>query len=164
MDLTRLKALIDLVSQSTVSELEITEGGVRVRIVKSAATTQPRACNELVEPQALSAQAQRATFEAATKVPRDARDDDGAVTPGTRTGPHAVTSPSFGIFHRAQSPESPPYVQVGSQVQAGDTLCLIEAMKSFSAIAADRNGTVSAILVENGQEVEPGQVLIQIGA
>jgi acetyl-CoA carboxylase biotin carboxyl carrier protein len=77
--------------------------------------------------------------------------------------PHAVTSPMFGVFHRAQSPESPPYVQPGSQVRAGDPLCLIEAMKSFNVIAADKDGTVTAVLVENGQEVEPGQALFQIG-
>ena len=70
----------------------------------------------------------------------------------------------FGIFHRAPSPDAPPYVQVGGQVRAGDTLCLLEAMKSFNAVAADRDGTVTAIPVENGQEVEPGQVLIQIGS
>ena len=147
MDLTRLKALIDLVSQSTVTELEITEGGERVRITRSPAMAVP----------------QPRPTDVAKGVP--AAPSLPARPPAeTRTSPHAVTSPSFGIFHRAQSPESPPYVQVGSQVRTGDTLCLIEAMKSFSAIAADRDGRVSAILVENGQEVEPGQVLLQIGA
>lgn len=147
MDLTRLKALIDLVSQSTVSELEITEGGERVRITKSPAiaVSQPRLTDVAKGVPAAQTLPARPPAE-------------------PRTSPHAVTSPTFGIFHRAQSPESSPYVQVGSPVRTGDTLCLIEAMKSFSAIAADRNGTVAAILVENGQEVEPGQVLIQIGA
>jgi acetyl-CoA carboxylase biotin carboxyl carrier protein len=141
MELSRLKALIDIVSQSAVSELEITEGGERVRIVKSRTTP--------VQPSAPPSQLVRSAAPAPIQPSPSA---------------HAVTSPTFGIFHRAQSPESPPYVQLGSHVRVGDTLCLIEAMKSFSAITADRDGTVSAILVENGREVEPGQILIQIGA
>jgi acetyl-CoA carboxylase biotin carboxyl carrier protein len=141
MDLTRLKALIDLVSQSAVAELEISEGGVRVRIAKSS---QPVPSGP-----------------APQKIRRVA-----PVAPQTSEAPrggHAITSPMFGIFHRAPSPDASPYVKVGARVRAGDTLCLIEAMKSFNAITADRDGTVSAIPVENGQEVEPGQVLVQIG-
>jgi acetyl-CoA carboxylase biotin carboxyl carrier protein len=149
MDLTRLKALIDMVSQSKVAELEITEGGERIRISKSS----PMAG----QPSAPSAGAPR-------KVPAPRPLPDRAREPSeAQPGAHAVTSPMFGIFHRAQSPESPPYVQTGSQVRAGDPLCLIEAMKSFNVIAADEDGTVSAILVENGQEVEPGRALFQIG-
>ena len=152
MELTRLKALIDIVAASKVSELEITEGGERVRIARSPATT----ARPLTPP------------DIARRAPpaRPALPGQPPVQGPTETQPgaYAVTSPTFGIFHRAQSPESPPYVQPGSQVRAGDTLCLIEAMKLFSAIAAERDGTVSAILIENGQEVEPGQVLIQIGA
>ena len=151
MELARLKALIDMVSRSKVSELEITEGGVRVRITRSPPTA--------VQPSAPSAVAGRKP-----PVARPPAEPPPAQGPtGSQPGAYAVTSPTFGIFHRAASPESPPYVQPGSQVRAGDTLCLIEAMKSFSTIAVDRDGTVSAILVENGQEVEPGQVLIHIG-
>ena len=152
MELTRLKALIDMVSQSTVAELEITEGGVRVLIRKQPTTT---------ERPSPSAEGAAAKVPARRLVPHKS-------SAGQRADPrpdtHAVASPMFGIFHRAPSPDSPPYVQVGGQVSAGDTLCLLEAMKSFNAIAADRDGTVTAILVENGQEVEPGQLLIQIGA
>jgi acetyl-CoA carboxylase biotin carboxyl carrier protein len=152
MELARLKALIDMVSRSKVSELEITEGGVRVRITRSLPAP--------VRPPAPIDGARRNP-----PAPRPLPDPSPVPAP-TESQPdaHAVTSPTFGIFHRAASPESAPYVQPGSPVRAGDTLCLIEAMKSFSAIAADRDGTVSAILVENGQEVEPGQILIQIGA
>ena len=143
MELARLKALIDLVSQSTVTELEITEGDVRVLIRKQPATAErPSPPREV----------------AARKAPAS------KTQPEPRPDTHGVTSPMFGIFHRAPSPDSPPYVQVASQVRAGDTLCLLEAMKSFNAITADRAGTVTAIAVESGQEVEPGQVLIQIGA
>ena len=145
MDLVRLKALIDLVSQSTVTELEITEGGVRVRIAKSS---QPAPAGPVP-----------------SKMPRVSPVRPPVPQPPpTPSSAHAVTSPMFGIFHRAPSPDASPYVQVGGRVCAGDTLCLIEAMKSFNAITADRDGTVSAIAVENGQEVEPGQVLIQIAA
>jgi acetyl-CoA carboxylase biotin carboxyl carrier protein len=144
MELARLKALIDLVSQSTVTELEITKGGVRVRIAKLHSTAPVSGGIPQMTP--------------TPKIPQD--------RPRAEQPPsaHAVTSPMFGIFHRAASPDASPYVKVGARVRAGDTLCLIEAMKSFNAIAADRDGTVSAIPVENGQEVEPGQVLIQIDA
>ena len=148
MELTRLKALIDMVSQSKVAELEITEGGVRVLIRKQPATA------ERPSPPSPKAPAPRILPD------QPPAEQQTASQPDT----HAITSPMFGIFHRASSPDAPPYVQVGGQVRAGDTLCLLEAMKSFSAIAADRDGTVTAIPVENGQEVEPGQVLIQIGA
>ena len=142
MELARLKALIDLVSQSTVTELEITEGDVRVLIRKQPATAErPPPPREV----------------AARKAPAP------KVQPEPKPDTHGVTSPMFGIFHRAPSPDSPPYAQVGGKVGVGDTLCLVEAMKSFNAITTDRAGTVTAIVVENGQEVEPGQVLIQIG-
>jgi acetyl-CoA carboxylase biotin carboxyl carrier protein len=150
MELTRLKALIDIVSQSKVAELEIIEGGERVLIRKQPTPAERR----LPSPSA-----------AARRVPAPPLlPDQSSAERRTCSRPdtHAVTSPMFGIFHRAASPDAPPYVQIGGQVRAGDTLCLVEAMKSFNAIAADREGTVSAILVENGQEVEPGQILIQI--
>jgi acetyl-CoA carboxylase biotin carboxyl carrier protein len=150
MELGRLKALIDLVSQSKISELEISEGGERIRIVKSASTAAPS-----------STRANTVARSSSDLPPMSGLPQP---PPAVEASAHAVTSPTFGIFHRAQSPASAPYVQLGSQVRAGDTLCLIEAMKSFSAIAADRDGTVSAIFAENGQEVEPGQALIQIEA
>jgi acetyl-CoA carboxylase biotin carboxyl carrier protein len=151
MELIRLKALIDMVSQSKVAELEITEGGVRVLIRKQPTTAErPSPPSEAV---ARKAPAPRPLPDKSLAEQRT----------GSRLHTHAVTSPMFGIFHRAPSPDAPPYVQIGGLVRAGDTLCLLEAMKSFNAVAADRDGTVTAILVENGQEVEPGQVLIQIG-
>lgn len=148
MELTRLKAIIDMVSQSKVAELEITEGGVRVLIRKQAAAM------ERPSPPAPAA---------ARKAPAPLLAPDRS-SAEPQPDAHTVTSPMFGIFHRAPSPDAPPYVQVGGQVRVGDTLCLVEAMKSFNAITADRAGTVTAIPIENGQEVEPGQVLIQIGA
>jgi acetyl-CoA carboxylase biotin carboxyl carrier protein len=149
MELTRLKALIDLVSSSTVTELEITEGGVRVRIAKSLPSPQPVSSGPISRKAPPAPPVQPPPPSPPSKTPASA---------------HAVKSPMFGIFHRAPSPDAPPYVQIGGQVRAGDTLCLVEAMKSFNAITADRDGTVTAITVDNGQEVEPGQVLIEIGA
>ena len=152
MELTKLKALIDMVSQSKVAELEITEGGVRVLIRK-----QPITAERPSPPSDVAARSASAPRPLPDRSSAERRTDP---QPDT----HAVTSPMFGIFHRAPPPDAPPYVQVGGQVRAGDTLCLLEAMKSFNAVAADRDGTVTAIPVENGQEVEPGQVLIQIGS
>lgn len=147
MELARLKALIDMVSRSALSELEITEGGERVFIAKRPPQAAPQSAVAKSRPRA-------------SELPPDHPPPRSAT--GSPSSAHAVTSPMFGIFHRAASPDSPPYVQPGSLVRTGDTLGLVEAMKSFNAIAADRDGTVSAILVDNGQEVEPGQVLIQI--
>ncbi len=151
MELTRLKALIDLVSQSKVSELEITEGGERVRITKSSPVPE--------RPSAPSGTPGHKST-ALRSLPDQPQAHERTES---QPGAHAIISPMYGIFHRAQSPDSPPYVQTGSQVRTGDPLCLIEAMKSFNVIAADRDGTVGAILVENGQEVELGQILLEIG-
>ena len=151
MELTRLKPLIDMVSQSKVAELEITEGGERVLLRKQPTPAERRSPSP-------------STAARKAPAPPPLLPDQSSAEHRTRSQPdtHAVTSPMFGIFHRSPSPDAPPYVQIGGQVRAGDTLCLVEAMKSFNAIAADKEGTVSAILAENGQEVEPGQVLIQI--
>jgi acetyl-CoA carboxylase biotin carboxyl carrier protein len=150
MELTRLKALIDLVSQSKVAELEITEGGERTRIVKSSRLELTSAASGGSSPKAF-----------VRCLPADQpRAEQPAETP---PGIHAIASPMFGIIHRARSPEARPYVEPGTQVRVGDPLCLIEAMKTFNVVASDRNGTVTAILVKNGQEVEPGQPLFQIG-
>lgn len=150
MELARLKALIDMVSRSALSELEITEGGERVFIAKRPPQAAPQS------PPSAVAKSRPCASETPPDHPPPRSTTD------SPSSAHAVTSPMFGIFHRAASPDSPPYVQPGSLVRTGDTLGLVEAMKSFNAIAADRDGTVSAILVDNGQEVEPGQVLIQI--
>ena len=149
MDLARLKALIDLVSQSGLCELEITEGGERVRIAKPSASRfapheAPRA---KVAPKAQSAARAPAKMpELVAEPPRE----------------HIVASPMFGVFHRAPSPDLPPFVEPGHRVKTGQKLCIIEAMKSFNPICADAEGTVLSILAENGQEVELGQPLFQI--
>lgn len=148
MDLRKLKTLIDLVSESGISELEITEGDGRVRIVKTpvapAATTAPLT----PLPPVLAAAATPAQPAQTT-------------APATPAG-HVVKSPMVGTFYRAAQPGAEPFVSVGSTVKEGDTLCLIEAMKLLNEIEADKTGTVKAILVENGQPVEYGQPLFVI--
>lgn len=156
MDLRKLKTLIDLVSESNISELEITEADGKVRIVKSdpAAAVMPlpgvvhMPAAPLVAAPAVAAAAPAAA--AAT-----------APAPVVETG-HVVKSPMVGTFYRSAQPGSDPFVQVGSTVREGDTLCIIEAMKLLNEIEADKSGTIRAVLVENGQPVEYGQPLFEI--
>ena len=149
MDLRKLKTLIDLVSDSNVSELEITEAEGRVRIVKggtSVVTTVAPAVSQAVAAPVAAAPAVVATEAAA---------------PAAAAG-HAVKSPMVGTFYASPSPNAKPFVQVGSQVKVGDTLCIIEAMKILNEIESDKAGTVKQILGENGQAVEYGQAIFII--
>jgi acetyl-CoA carboxylase biotin carboxyl carrier protein len=153
MDLRKLKTLIDLVSESNVSELEITEAEGKVRIVKGpvgASVVMPA-------PLPVAAPAVAAAPAAATPAAAPAPLAEPAVDVG-----HAVKSPMVGTFYSASSPEAKPFVQVGSVVKAGDTICIIEAMKILNEIEADHSGTITKILVDNGQAVEYGQPLFII--
>ena len=149
MDLRKLKTLIDLVSESNVSELEITEAEGKVRIVKGGGVPMLMQA-PLVMPQA--PQAVVASVAAVAPVP---------AAPSEPSG-HAVTSPMVGTFYRSASPGAKAFVEVGSQVKVGDTICIIEAMKILNEIEADKAGTVIQILCENGQAVEYGQPLLII--
>ena len=154
MDLRKLKTLIDLVSESNVSELEITEAEGKVRIVKSAgavmsapvAMAQPVATAPVV-------MTPPAAAPAAVEVP---------VAASAAPAGHTVKSPMVGTFYRASSPGAAPFVQIGSVVKEGDTLCIVEAMKILNEIESDKAGTVTQILCENGQAVEYGQPLFII--
>ena len=137
MDLRKLKTLIDLVSDSNVSELEITEAEGKVRIVKSG-------------PVAYAAPL------AAAPVPVPAAEP----TPASKD--HVVKSPMVGTFYRAASPGAKSFVEVGDTIKEGDTICIVEAMKILNEIEADKSGTVTKILSENGQAVEYGQPLFII--
>ncbi len=149
MDLRKLKTLIDLVSESNVSELEITEAEGKVRIVKGGpAVVQQYAPVAAPAPMAMAAAPAAA---AAAELPAP------AALPG-----HVVKSPMVGTFYRAPSPGAKPFVEVGSQVKEGDTLCIIEAMKILNEIEADKAGTVTRVFCENGQAVEYGQPLFAI--
>ena len=154
MDLRKLKTLIDLVAESDISELEVTEGESKVRIVKSGA---PVAQGQMVMMQPQAAQPMPAVANAAP-APQAAVE----VAPPEPTG-HVVKSPMVGTFYRSSAPGSAPFVEVGSVVKEGDTLCIIEAMKLLNEIDADASGTIRQVLVENGQAVEFGQPLFIIG-
>lgn len=149
MDLRKLKKLIDLVEESGISELEITEGEEKVRIAKASATPQGT-MNYVAAPAPAPAPVAAASV---AETP-----DENALPAG-----HVIKSPMVGTFYRASSPGSAPFTDVGQTVSNGETVCLIEAMKLMNEIESDLNGTVKAILVENGQPVEFGQPLFVIG-
>ncbi len=156
MDLRKLKTLIDLVSDSNVSELEITEAEGKVRIVKGQPPmVQPAA---VATPVALAPQTPAAA-PALAPTPATAA---APAAPAAEPAGHAVKSPMVGTFYRSSSPGAKAFVEVGSQVKAGDTICIIEAMKILNEIEADKSGTVTQILCENGQAVEYGQPLFVI--
>ena len=150
MDLRKLKTLIDLVSESNVSELEITEAEGKVRIVKSGATVVHQyAPAPAPAPAAAAAPVAAAVAELPAPVPAEP------------TG-HIVKSPMVGTFYRASSPGAKSFVEVGSVVKEGETICIIEAMKILNEIEAAKSGTISRIFGENGQAVEYGQPLFVI--
>ncbi len=150
MDIRKIKKLIDLIQESDVAEIEIHEGEESVRISRNSST----APIMMAAPTAVAA-APIATAPA-------------AVTPAVEAAPaasntaNAVKSPMVGTFYRSSSPEAPAFVEVGQTVSAGDIICIIEAMKMFNQIEADRSGTVKAILVESGHPVEFDEPLIII--
>lgn len=151
MDLRKLKTLIDLVSESNVSELEITEADGKVRIVKAGA--QP----VVVQTVAAPAMAPAAAVAAPAAAPAAAPVAEAPVETG-----HVVKSPMVGTFYRASSPGAKAFAEVGDQVKAGQAVCIIEAMKIMNEIEADQDGTITKILVDNGQPVEYGQPLFVI--
>lgn len=152
MDLRKLKTLIDLVSESNVSELEITEAEGKVRIVKSGGN---------VVQQFVAAPMQAAPVQAAAPVAAAPAAAEAPAAPAAVAG-HQVKSPMVGTFYRASSPGAKAFVEVGALVKEGETLCIIEAMKILNEIEADKSGTVTRILVDNGQAVEYGQPLFVI--
>ncbi len=154
MDLRKLKTLIDLVAESDIAELEVTEGESKVRIVKSSGTPQNQVV--MMQPQAM---AQPVAAPVVSAAPQAA---PVAAAPAEPEG-HIVKSPMVGTFYRASAPGNPPFVEVGSTVKEGDTLCIIEAMKLLNEIDADASGVIKQVLVENGQPVEFGQPLFVIG-
>jgi acetyl-CoA carboxylase biotin carboxyl carrier protein len=152
MDLRKLKKLIDLVEESGISELELTEGEEKVRISRNlpqASTTMQFAAPYMMNPgmPAAPAPVAAASTEAAAPVVEG----------------HVVKSPMVGTFYRSPSPDAKSFVDAGTSVAVGDTLCIIEAMKLLNEIEADHAGVIKAILVENGQPVEYGEPLFIIG-
>jgi acetyl-CoA carboxylase biotin carboxyl carrier protein len=146
MDLRKIKTLIDLVQQSGIDELEISEGEEKVRISRG----RPQG-------QAHAAMAPAPVAIAAPEVPQAAPPAEPAAPAG-----HTIKSPMVGTFYRTAAPGAKPFVEVGQAVKAGDTVCIIEAMKLLNEIEADQDGIIKAILAENGQPVEFGQPLFII--
>jgi acetyl-CoA carboxylase biotin carboxyl carrier protein len=157
MDLRKLKTLIDLVSDSNVSELEITEAEGTVRIVKSA----PAPVAMVTQ---MAAPAPVAVAAPVAAAPAPAPAPAAAPAPAVEAAPagHTVKSPMVGTFYRSSSPGAKAFAEVGQQVKEGDTICIIEAMKILNEIEADKAGTITKILAENGQAVEYGAPLFII--
>ncbi len=161
MDLRKLKTLIDLVSESGVAELEITEGEDHVRIVNRKENTTAPA---LVVQTPSAASAAIAAAAAAAPAPVEAPAPTApAAAPAASAEPRkTINSPMVGTFYRAPSPGAKPYADVGQRVKAGDTVCIIEAMKLLNEIEAETDGVIQEILVDNGAPVEFGQPLFVI--
>ncbi|WOB07449.1 acetyl-CoA carboxylase biotin carboxyl carrier protein [Piscinibacter gummiphilus] len=155
MDLRKLKTLIDLVSESNISELEITEADGKVRIVKSdpaAAVAAQPVVYQAAPPQVAAAPVATPAAPVVAAAPE---------APAAPTG-HIVKSPMVGTFYGAASPGAKPFATVGTVVKEGDPICIIEAMKIMNEIEADKAGTVTQVLAQNGQAVEFGQPLFVI--
>jgi acetyl-CoA carboxylase biotin carboxyl carrier protein len=151
MDIRKIKKLIDLIEESDVAEIEIHEGEESVRISRTSSAA----------PVVMQAAPIAAAPAPAAIAPAPVAEAAPAAAPAQNTA-NAVKSPMVGTFYRSSSPEAPAFVEVGQSVSAGDTVCIIEAMKMFNQIEADRSGTVKAILVENGHPVEYNEPLIII--
>lgn len=150
MDIRTIKKLIELLDSSGVAEIEVKEGDTAVRISRMPANMpmmqQPMPQQFHVNPAPMAATPAQANAPA---------------EPAAISG-HVVTSPMVGTFYRSASPDSKAFVEIGQSVKVGDTICIIEAMKMFNQIEADKAGVVKAILCENGQPVEFDQPLVII--
>jgi acetyl-CoA carboxylase biotin carboxyl carrier protein len=158
MDLRKLKKLIDLVQESGIAELEITEGEEKVRIARGGAVS--------LTPLAAGAAPLAAAAPAGGAAPATAAapaTTGAAAEPPPGAEGHVVKSPMVGTFYRSPAPDAKPFIEVGGTVKEGQTICVIEAMKLMNEIEADASGTIKSILVENGQPVEYGQALFIIG-
>lgn len=153
MDLRKLKKLIDLVEESGISELELTEGEEKVRISRTITGVAPVTQYVTAPAQAAQASAAPAAAPAGATASAPAPEPEGKV----------VKSPMVGTFYRASSPDAKAFVDVGSSVNAGETVCIIEAMKLLNEIESEYAGVIKKIFVENGQPVEYGEPLFLIG-
>ncbi|REH40514.1 biotin carboxyl carrier protein [Paraperlucidibaca baekdonensis] len=158
MDIRKIKKLIELVEESGIDELEITEGEESVRIARNRP---PTAMSYSLPPAAAPAPA---AYAAPAPAPAAADASKGTAPAADEPATHGFVqrSPMVGTFYRSPSPTSPRFVEVGATVQAGDVLCIIEAMKMMNQIQADKAGVVESILIEDGQPVEFDQPLFTI--
>ena len=148
MDLAKIGQLVDLVSRSRIAELDFTQDGTRIRILKNPAP----AAHSLT-----AAAADRVHAETHT-----AAHETGPQPDAPTVADIIIPAPMHGVFHQAAAPGAPPLVEVGANIEAGQNICVIEAMKTFIGVVAETPGTVLAILVENGDEIEAGQPLFRI--
>ena len=155
MDLRKLKTLIDLVSESNVSELEITEAEGKVRIVKSAPASAVAQVMAVAPAAPVSAVPVQPAADASAAL-------SAAAAPVAEPTGHIVKSPMVGTFYRSSSPGAKAFAEIGQTIKEGETICIVEAMKILNEIEADKSGTITQILVENGQAVEYGQPLFVI--
>ncbi|MGK0601238.1 acetyl-CoA carboxylase biotin carboxyl carrier protein [Yokenella regensburgei] len=152
MDIRKIKKLIELVEESGISELEISEGEESVRISRSAPNVGYPMMQQAYAAPMMQQPAPVATVAPAAEAPAAAAEISG----------HVVRSPMVGTFYRTPSPDAKAFIEVGQKVNAGDTLCIVEAMKMMNQIEADKSGVVKAILVESGQPVEFDEPLVII--
>ncbi|NQY41888.1 MAG: acetyl-CoA carboxylase biotin carboxyl carrier protein [Legionellales bacterium] len=158
MDIRKIRKLIELINETGVNEIEVHEGEESVRVSKTSNQQgQPQLQNITIPYPATNAQVapnsmQPATIPNAAEVEKKTEEITG----------HQVKSPMVGTFYKSSAPDKPSFVEVGQKVEIGDTLCIIEAMKMYNEIEADKSGTIQSCLVENGQPVEYDQPLFII--
>lgn len=152
MDIRKVKKLIELLEESGIAELEIREGEESVRISRQS--------EHAVAAAPAAAPAPPAPAAAPAAAPATGSADTGAAAEGDLPSGHVIESPMVGTFYRASAPGSPPFVEEGQTIRAGETVCIIEAMKILNQIEAEVSGTVKAVLVENGSPVEFGEPLM----
>ncbi len=151
MDIRKVKKLIELLEESQLAEIEIKEGEETIRLSRASITP---------------AQAPAVTHIPVAANPAPVENSYTPVSPASEKAPepsgHEIKSPMVGSYFASPSPDALPFVEIGSEVKAGDTLCIIEAMKIFNQIESDRTGTVKAIFKESGDPVEYGEALFII--
>jgi acetyl-CoA carboxylase biotin carboxyl carrier protein len=154
MDIRKIKKLIELLEESDIEELEIKEGDDSVRLCRR------RQADPSIQPTFVTA---APAPSAATLAATEASPLTSTVTaPENELNGHAIRSPMVGTYYSSPSPSTPSFIEVGQTIKAGDVICIVEAMEMMNQIEADKSGTVSAILIENGQPVEFDQPLITL--
>jgi acetyl-CoA carboxylase biotin carboxyl carrier protein len=160
IDLEFLERLIQAIDESSLDSIEIERGGTRVRLAKTPPTVQGAAVAPApVAPAPAAPPPPAAADPAPSAGPAETEEAEPDVAASNLV---EVTSPMVGTFYRAPAPDAPPYVDKGSTISEGDTLCIIEAMKLMNELEAEVSGTIREILVENAQPVEYGQVLFRV--
>lgn len=157
MDLQKIKSLITLVANSSLAELELEEGECVLRLVRNDTSACPMATT--ITPASRSTHKPDTPSLAAVPAPTPAAQ---VSAPAAANAGYLVKAPMFGVFCLTPAPKEPPFVQVGDTVKKGQKLCMLEAMKLFHVLEAERDGTVVEILADNGQEVDADQPLLRL--